>query len=918
MYAQSKELFKLSGFNFSKFTTRSGYLQQCIYELEEVSTQCFTPDHHSNDHPNAVPTSLMDENSSEHKVLGVPWNTTCDCLIFDISELAQVATKLLPTKRNVVSLAGRFYDPLGFLTPVTIRFKLLFQRLCQGKVAWDDLLSGDCGHEWTRLLSDMKQSEPILVPRSYFHCVDGPVCPLLCGFSDASLHAYAAVVYLRLRGAFGVTVSFVASKTKVAPVKPTQTIPRLELLGALLLSRLIVSVLESLKPRLPQIDVRCYTDSTVALYWVKGVSKEWRPFIQNRADAIRQNVPPQQWNHCPGSSNPADLPSRGLTMSELAASELWREGPEWLHVNPCSDIELESLSMPEECAAELKRSGTLVLVNTVSSSTVSDLIDCSKFSSLSKLLRTTAQVLRAVERFKQLCSDSTVTITHITKAEFMWVRDAQRSVTESKNFGSHKQQFNLFKDDHGVWRCKGRLSNLEAPYEVKNPVLLPRDHQLTKLIVLEAHERVCHSGVKATITEIRSKFWVPKIRSLVRRILHRCVLCKRLEGIAFKPPPPPPLPPSRMKQVPAFTYTGVDFAGPIHVRGQGCSHKAWICLFTCFVTRAVYLDAVEDQSTVTFLRCVKRFTSRRGLPPQFISDNGKSFIAAAKYIRGVFQNGEVKEYLTNLGSEWTFNVERAPWWGGAFERLVKSTKRCLRKLIGRAQVSFDELITLLAEVECVLNSRPLTYVSASDTEEPLTPSHLITGRRIRNLPDHLSHIHELDDVDYAPASGNELNRRMKYINNLLNHFWKRWRNEYVHELRELHSYAAKKQEKPTTISVGDIVVIHDEQLPRGLWKLGKVESLMKGHDGQVRGVTLKTTSKDGQRISLNRPVQRLYPLEVCTESVETASTTNNPTETTSPAPSVEPGENRGRLSRSTAQRSRETWKAILSEPGDSD
>jgi len=341
-------------------------------------------------------------------------------------------------------------------------------------------------------------------------------------------------------------------------------------------------------------------------------------------------------------------------------------------------------------------------------------------------------------------------------------------------------------------------------------------------------------------------------------------------------------------------------------------------IFTCFVTRAVYLDAVEDQSTVTFLRCVKRFTSRRGLPAQFISDNGKSFIAAAKYIRGVFQNGEVKEYLTNLGSEWTFNVERAPWWGGAFERLVKSTKRCLRKLIGRAQVSFDELITLLAEVECVLNSRPLTYVSASDTEEPLTPSHLITGRRIRNLPDHLSHIHELDDVDYAPASGNELNRRMKYINNLLNHFWKRWRNEYVHELRELHSYAAKKQEKPTTISVGDIVVIHDEQLPRGLWKLGKVESLMKGHDGQVRGVTLKTTSKDGQRISLNRPVQRLYPLEVCTESVETASTTNNPTETTSPAPSVEPGENRGRLSRSTAQRSRETWKAILSEPGDSD
>ena len=163
------------------------------------------------------------------------------------------------------------------------------------------------------------------------------------------------------------------------------------------------------------------------------------------------------------------------------------------------------------------------------------------------------------------------------------------------------------------------------------------------------------------------------------------------------------------------------------------------------MTRAVHLDAVSDQSTLTFLRCLKRFAARRGLPRQFVSDNGKTFKAAAKYIQAVFKDSTVKENLADLGTEWFFNIERAPWWGGAFERMVKSTKRCLRKMIGRAHFSLDELITALAEIEVVINSRPLSYISASDLEEPLTPSHLLVGRRILNLPDHLGHLTDPKD-----------------------------------------------------------------------------------------------------------------------------------------------------------------------------
>ena len=309
---------------------------------------------------------------------------------------------------------------------------------------------------------------------------------------------------------------------------------------------------------------------------------------------------------------------------------------------------------------------------------------------------------------------------HLTRAKLLWVKDAQHSISQRNDFESYKRQFNLFKDEKEVWRCEGRLSNADVSYAVKNPILLPRDHPLTTLIVREAHERVFHNGTKETLTEVRRKYWIPRVRSLTRQLIYRCFLCRKFEGTPFKTPPPPPLPTCRVKEDPAFTHTGVDFGGPLYVRGcDNVTQKTWICLFTCYVTRAVHLDVVPDQSTQSFIRCLKRFSARRGLPAKFISDNGKTFKAAAKYLKTVFRDEKVKEYLTGLETDWTFNVERAPWWGGAFERIVKSTKRCLRKLIGKAQFSYDELVTALAEIESVINSRPLTYVAADDVEEPI-------------------------------------------------------------------------------------------------------------------------------------------------------------------------------------------------------
>ena len=760
---------------------------------------------------------------------------------------------------------------MGFLAPITIRFKVLFQKLCQSKLEWDIPLPEPLVNEWRVLVSDLGEGVSISVPRNYFDGLDGdPSSITLCGFCDASKHAYAAVVYLKASTEAGTVVKFVVSKTRVAPLQ-IQTIPRLELLSALLLSKLITAVTESVKPNLPQLGIQCYTDSLVALCWIQGTHKEWKVFVQNRVNEIRRNVHPTLWNHTPGKSNPADLPSRGLTALELSMNRLWKEGPEWLKLGtdplpsrPAAD------AMPEECAQELKvTTKSLSLISAESRNTIEGLMTCQNFSTYSRILRVTAQVLKAVKRFKtgkSGSSDDTTTITpaELAEAETLWIISVQQQFNNEKNFQYQRRKLGLFKDVSGIWRCGGRLSNADMPYVVKRPILLPRTHPLTTLIVKEAHERVFHNGVKETLTETRRKFLILKGRSLTRSLLHRCVLCKRFEGAPFKSPPPPPLPRFRVKDNPAFSYTGVDFAGPLNIRVQGTTtSKVWICLYTCFVTRAIHLDAVPDLSTQTFIRCLKRFAARRGLPRKFISDNGKTFKSAAKYLKSVFSDTSVKEFLTGMRSAWVFNLERAPWWGGAFERMVKSTKRCLRKMIGRAHLSMDELLTALAEIEAVINSRPLSYLSPDDVEEPLTPSHLLVGRRLLNLPDHLGYSDDHEDEEFS-TDVVTLSWRMKHLNTTLNHFWNRWRSEYLCELREAHYHSTRNlsDREHSYLSVGDVVVVHAEHLPRGLWKLGVIQETIQGRDGKIRAALVKMAKRDRQQEFLRRPIQLLYPLEI--------------------------------------------------------
>ena len=670
-------------------------------------------------------------------------------------------------------------------------------------------------------------------------------------------------------------------------------------------------------PRCGWKDSSSYTDSIVALYWILGTDRVWKQFVQHRVVEIRKILPNVCWYHCPGVDNPADLPSRGVKASDLAKSELWINGPEWLG----TVIESEpSTEMPTECCVELKVKDRPMVLNVVTAHDNPDLeqvIDCQRYSFLQKLLNVTVLVLRFVHTLKQRAKNATEEGTidsDSKKAEVLWIRAAQDQLRRDPSFDKLTKQFGLFLDDDRILRCGGRLSRAELPYSVKHPVLLPRQHHLAALIVRRAHQRVLHNGVKETLAEVRSQYWIVKGRASVKKIIRQCIVCKRFEGRSCLGPSPPPLPDFRLSQEPPFTFTGVDFAGPLFVRpgGGAPDHKVWICLYTCCVTRAVHLDIVSDLTTAAFLRSLKRFSARRGLPRLFVSDNGKTFKAASKAIKEIMQHQDVQQYLSGVGVEWRFNLPRAPWWGGVFERMIRMTKRCLKKLIGRGRLNLDELNTLIIEIEGVINSRPISYVTSDDSEEPLTPCHLLCGRRLLSLPDSICYT---DPKEEYGISREHLTRRLIDLNKLLSDFWSRWQKEYLLELRDSHRYGGKTSNK-TQVSVGDVVLVQDTK-PRAFWKLARVSKLFTGQDGHVHGAELKVASSGHRAHTMRRPLQSLYPLELSTPSATDDSTAVKQTNEV-------PQEDHGILKRSTrpvraaARRAQDCLRAVHLHEEDSD
>ena len=230
--------------------------------------------------------------------------------------------------------------------------------------------------------------------------------------------------------------------------------------------------------------------------------------------------------------------------------------------------------MPDDCVKELKASvqrSEHILLAPTQTANLCNLINCKRYSTPHRLYRITARILKFIRLLKKVAQSPELTVQDVAEAEEMWIRENQFSLALNSKFSTWKVQFGLFQDECGLWRCGGRLHHANVPFISKHPLLLDKKHHLAFLIVSEAHRRVQHNGVKETLTEVRSKYWIVGGRSVVRLHIHKCVTCRRFEGRPFCAPPAPPLPTFRVNEAPPFANTAVDFAGPLYIRNKGVS-----------------------------------------------------------------------------------------------------------------------------------------------------------------------------------------------------------------------------------------------------------------------------------------------------------------------------------------------------------
>ena len=296
-------------------------------------------------------------------------------------------------------------------------------------------------------------------------------------------------------------------------------------------------------------------------------------------------------------------------------------------------VTIQEIAKNVECIMEIEKSCVLKVTIQEIAKNVECIMEIEKFSSLNRLYRVTAYVRRFIHNFRAkqkgvLRKNGELSRDEMIGAERVWILAAQAKLKNQDNYADLAKELRIV-EYNGLLKCRGRLNNSDLSLEGKQPIILPRDHCLTKLVINECHNRVFHSGLRSTLAQLRSRFWVPKGRQKVKNIIKDCWVCRKIQGQSFSPQPVADLPEFRVREAPAFANVGIDFAGPLYVKEKGGSmSKCYIAVFSRCVTRAVHLELVPDLSTMALLNCLRRFAARRGTPQLILSDNAKTFKAA--------------------------------------------------------------------------------------------------------------------------------------------------------------------------------------------------------------------------------------------------------------------------------------------------
>ena len=316
---------------------------------------------------------------------------------------------------------------------------------------------------------------------------------------DGSSVAVAATVYLRTELKSGeIDTNLIASNAPLAPLKG-ETVPRLELMSTLILSRLIITLSNALRSIVKIDDTYCWQCSQITLWWIYRITKEFKQFVQNRPVEIRKLVDFRKWRYCPSEENPSDMPTRSMKLSNLMKNSKWWKGPKFLSKTKefCpSQLAFDKLENSfEEIKLELKENPRSdfsdVFVNLTCATTfdLENIISCGAYSSLDRLLRVTSYVLRFVNNLKSKLKKCDAFVGELQSKEVeyslgLWCRQAQSTLSENNGFNRSKSELNVFVDEQGLFRCTGRIQNAPTTYAAKHLILIPRNHHLANFLCI--------------------------------------------------------------------------------------------------------------------------------------------------------------------------------------------------------------------------------------------------------------------------------------------------------------------------------------------------------------------------------------------------------------------------------------------------
>ncbi|XP_018371197.1 PREDICTED: uncharacterized protein LOC108766413, partial [Trachymyrmex cornetzi] len=798
---QLMELLKAGGFNLRKWRSNNKEILSSVRQYDE--------------------NEFLVLNKHEIiKTLGLRWNAEHDYLQYEM----KVGGEQIVTKRQLLSLISKIYDPLGLIGPILVIAKQLMQRVWKEQLDWDEELPDHLHKEWLRYHSAINSAQTLVVPRNV-NPGNVSMDIEVHIFCDASEKAYGACAYACHQGREGsIAVQLMCSKSRVAPLKSI-TLPRLELNAAHLAAKLFDSLERTLGERIRT--ARFWTDSMIVLSWIRTETYKLKTYVANRVSDIQQITAGKIWSHVPSKHNPTDLLSRGISTKELRDNRLWWHGPQWL-TQPEEEWPSQRTDKLEE-TPELRRE---VVLTAIADNHISEILK--KYSSISKLKRVIAYCMRFGSKLRGEKKNEELTIEELERAMLVIVRLVQdqafkREINELRlGKAVHRKSKLLslrpFLDKDGLLRVGGRLRQAEIEWDQKHPLLLPAKHYITTLIFQEEHRRLLHCGPEQLLASIRLRYWPIVGRQEARKITRHCIECFRFKPKVIEAVMAD-LPKDRLQGcLRPFAISGVDYAGPIQIRegkrrGRIPISKGYIALFVCFNTKAVHLEAVTNLTTEAFLAALRRFTARRGLCRILYSDNAKNFVGASRELKEVHQfmkdrADQIKTGMVTQGIEWKFIPPRSPNFGGLWEAAVKATKRHLYIATRNLILTYEELSTLLAEIESILNSRPLTPLSSHPNDlTALTPAHFLLG-------DSQSEPMQKNLLDVS----NNAVSRWQHQQKIKQHFWIHWKKEYLHQLQ----MRTKWYHDATKLEPEAMVIMMDEQTPPLKWALARILESPRG------------------------------------------------------------------------------------------